>query len=94
MLGFKFSKMGSCYGLVPVDLTQSSLGLLNTHWWNHAIPDSKLHGANVEPIWGRQDPGGLHVGHLAIWDSTVPENHTDKCDNNAQQVSTKNHEHG
>ena len=34
------------------------------------IPDSKVHGANMEPIWGRQDPGGPHVGpmNLAIWD--------------------------
>ena len=33
------------------------------------IPDSKVHGANMGPIWGRQDPGGLHVGpkNLAIW---------------------------
>ena len=32
-------------------------------------PDSKVHGTNVGPIWGRQDPGGLHVGpmNLAIW---------------------------
>ena len=27
-------------------------------------PDSKVHGANTQPIWGRQDPGWLHV---AIW---------------------------
>ena len=34
------------------------------------IPDSKVHGANMGPIWGRQDPGGPHGGHmnLAIWD--------------------------
>ena len=25
------------------------------------FPDSKVHGANMEPIWGRQDPGGPHV---------------------------------
>ena len=33
------------------------------------VPDSKVHGANMGPIWGRQDPGGPHVGHvnLAIW---------------------------
>ena len=23
-------------------------------------PDSKVHGANIGPIWGRQDPGGPH----------------------------------
>ena len=32
-------------------------------------PDNKVHGANMGPTWGRQDPGGPHVGHvnLAIW---------------------------
>ena len=32
-------------------------------------PESKLHGANMGPIWGRQDPGGPHVGpmNFAIW---------------------------
>ena len=32
-------------------------------------PDSKVHGANMGPSWGRQDPGGSHVGHmnLVIW---------------------------
>ena len=34
-------------------------------------PDGKVHGANMGPIWGRQDPGGPHVGpmNFAIWDS-------------------------
>ena len=27
-------------------------------------PDSKVHGANMGPIWGRQDPGGHHVGPM------------------------------
>ena len=26
--------------------------------------DSKVHGANMGPIWGRQDQGGLHVGPM------------------------------
>ena len=26
------------------------------------ILDSKIHGANVGPTWGRQAPGGPHVG--------------------------------
>ena len=39
----------------------------------HNIPDSKVHGANMGSIWGRQDPGGPHVGpmNLFIWDSLV-----------------------
>ena len=33
-------------------------------------PDSKVHGANMGPIWGRQDPGGPHVGpmNFTIWE--------------------------
>ena len=36
-------------------------------------PDSKVHEANMGPIWGRQDPGGPHVGSMnfAIWAITV-----------------------
>ena len=39
-----------------------------------SIPDSKVHGANMGPIWGRQDPGGPHVGpiNFAIWDILSP----------------------
>ena len=37
-----------------------------------ATPGSKVHGANMGPIWGRQDPGGYHVSpmNFAIWDIT------------------------
>ena len=33
-------------------------------------PDSKVHGANMGPTWGQQDPGGPHVGpmNFAIWE--------------------------
>ena len=33
------------------------------------ITDSKVHGANMGPIWGRQDPGRSHVGpmNFVIW---------------------------
>ena len=33
------------------------------------FPDSKVHGGNMGPIWGRQDPGGPHIGpmNFAIW---------------------------
>ena len=36
------------------------------------IPNSKIHGANLGPIWVRQDPGGPHVGpmNFAIWDES------------------------
>ena len=49
---------------------------LQKDWWTHnpyfaktnrgalvdKYPDSKVHGANMMPIWSRQDPGGPHVG--------------------------------
>ena len=37
---------------------------------NSNIPDSKVRGANMGPIWGRQDPGGPLVGpmNFPIWD--------------------------
>ena len=33
------------------------------------VPDSKVHGAKMGPRWGRQEPGGPHVGpmNFAIW---------------------------
>ena len=33
------------------------------------VPESKVHVVNMGPIWGRQDPGGPHVGpmNFAIW---------------------------
>ena len=37
------------------------------------IPYNKVHGANMGPIWGRQDPGGPHVDliNFAIWDGLL-----------------------
>ena len=36
---------------------------------SEACPDSKIRGANMGPIWDRQDPGGPHVGpmNFNIW---------------------------
>ena len=35
----------------------------------YQCPDSKVHGSNMWPIWGRQNPCGLHVGpmNFVIW---------------------------
>ena len=49
------------------------LGDLEVGGWcnnDQANPDSNVHGANMGPSWGRQDPGGSHVGPLnfAIWE--------------------------
>ena len=37
--------------------------------WMNVDPDNKVHGANMGPIWGRQVPGGSHVGpmNFAFW---------------------------
>ena len=45
----------------------------NANLTRYKCPDSKVHGANMGPIWGRQDPGGPHVGpmNFAIWVSKV-----------------------
>ena len=42
-------------------------GLILNAWTN---PDSKVHGANMGLIWGRQDQGEPHVGpmNFAIWE--------------------------
>ena len=42
--------------------------LRNQLFWKNS--NIKVHGANMGPIWGRQDPGGPHVGpmNFAIWD--------------------------
>ena len=41
----------------------------NVHIEQDIAPDSKIHGANMGPIWGRQDPAEAHVGpmNFAIW---------------------------
>ena len=51
--------------LLPLE---QSYKFLPSHWGDH-IPNIKIHGANMGPIWGREDPGGPHVGpmDLAIW---------------------------
>ena len=49
----------------------SLLTLPKQTYWHLIItyPDSKVQGANMGPIWGRQDPGGPHVGpmNFVIW---------------------------
>ena len=45
---------------------------------SYSNPDSKVHGANMWPIWGRrQDPGGPHVSpmNFAIWDFIHSQTH-------------------
>ena len=55
--------MSLIYYLFEYDL------ILHTAQEWQKYPDSKVRGANMGPIWGRQDPGGPHIGpmNFAIW---------------------------
>ena len=48
-----------------MDIPSATSLLVNNNFY-----DSEFHGANMGSIWGRQDPGGPHVGpvNFAIWD--------------------------
>ena len=47
------------------DLVQTTMPASNDN------QDNKVYGANMGPIWGRQDPGGPHVDpmNLVIWEA-------------------------
>ena len=49
-----------------IDIAHHAIHHLLVHRY---FPDSKVHGANMGPTWGRQDPGGPHVGlmNFALW---------------------------
>ena len=51
----------------------TSCGLVVEMTKQGGSPDSKVHGANMGPIWDQQDQGGPHVGpiYFAIWVSSV-----------------------
>ena len=54
-------------------------------------PYNKVHGANMGPIWGRQDPGGPHVGpmNFAIW--AFSKKLLAECLADAVETPTQNH---
>ena len=60
---------GHTRNLLHVWMTHDTNQSVLDHMYISDCPDSKLHGANMGPIWGRQDPDGPHVGpmKLAIW---------------------------
>ena len=80
--GINISDVISCWVITMIIVWLLRLVLQNWNgvyppWFIHGlsgticvIPDSKVHGANMGPIWNRQDPGGPHVGpvNIAIWD--------------------------
>ena len=47
---------------------------LSSCWPHYNVHDSKVHEANMGPVWVRQDPGGSHVDRLklAIWGVDEP----------------------
>ena len=53
--------------LVAQQVVRMTSGATNDYM--AVYPDSKFHEANTGPIWGRQDPGGSHVGpmNFVIW---------------------------
>ena len=56
--------------IITTDMLVSPFTLSEKIVWELQVyPDSKVHGASMGPIWGRQDPGGPHVGpmNFAIW---------------------------
>ena len=60
-------------------LTLSSLvgaDVIITFSSGNGFHDSKVHGANMGPTWGRQDPGGSHVYpmKIAIWLGAIRHN--------------------
>ena len=52
-------------GVTNVIFTKDSLKAII----HQAFPDSKVHGANMGPIWGQQDPRGPYAGpmNFVIW---------------------------
>ena len=60
-----------CQTNLRYDIVLLVVQALSAGVWQGENPDSKVHGANMGPTWGRQDPGRPHVGHanLAIWEA-------------------------
>ena len=54
----------------PIESYEYLLCIAGTKMQEKFNIDSKVHGDNMGPIWGRQDPGGPHVGpmNFTIWE--------------------------
>ena len=64
--------MGPTWGPSRADRTQVA------PCWPHKpcyLPDSMVHGANIGPIWGWQDPDGPHVGPMNLSGIFIHTNH-------------------
>ena len=49
-------------------------------------PESKIHGTNMGPTWGRQDPGGPHVGPMNVGPLNLLSRKVFLCGNNVVMV--------
>ena len=57
-----------------IDINSSTFPneVVNVTWVNaRNTPDSKVQGANMGPIWDRQDPDGPHVGPWTLLSGIV-----------------------
>ena len=84
MAGWNFFKLqtwwcGGCNVIVTYVWTSDGATLVlmnqrneNRHRCIEDNPDSKVHGANMGPVWGRQGPGGPHISHMnfTIWEAS------------------------
>ena len=78
-LGSKTGFSASAWLCVPIISLTKATWRCHSQWqhsfnfkvflWLDGSPNSKVHGVNMDPIWGRQDPRGSHVWpmNLAIW---------------------------
>ena len=72
IVGYNKSSMANCWeqmGLAA-PVFYGDTATINEHLktWHAVIsyPDSRVHGADIGPIWGRHDPGGPHVGPVNL----------------------------
>ena len=63
-----------------LQLICSGFNIITTYQlrYSYYIPENKAHGANMGPSWGREDPGGPHVGpmNFAVWDHSNTSDET------------------
>ena len=62
--GIIHPRSNSDAGKLTFPMDEKPCTYVNTSIRQGNMPDSKVHGADMGPIWGRQDPGGTHVGPM------------------------------
>ena len=74
----------SLFTLCPLEKISSL-----TIWFGDTIPYNQVHGVNMGPIWGRQNPDGPHVGpmNFAIWEWSFVQRRKGSCYNKSPHQS-------